>query len=159
MTVTISKPNTNHIFNRLWLFMESIVIRTVFIRSILEYIKREWNGYWSQSLTLCSLFPSYIKSYGVPIGFLRAFQRRFTLNPKRFNINRHSNSIQKPSNLLHFGNIWKILKICQNRSYNYHIITYLHRQNWQTMFFSYFYKSRRGIVGSRFLHIFISIEP
>lgn len=26
-------------------------------------------------------------------------------NPKRFNINRHSNAIQKPSNLLHFGNI------------------------------------------------------
>ena len=69
-----------------------------------------------------------------------AFQRRFTLNPKRFNINRHSNSIQKSLNLLHFGNIWKILKIRQNRSYNYHIITYLHRQNWQTMFFSYFYK-------------------
>lgn len=70
---------------------------------------------------------------------LRAFQRRFTLNPKRFNINRHSNAFQKSSNLLHFGNIWKILKIRQNRSYNYHIITYLHRQNWQTMFLAYFY--------------------
>lgn len=77
---------------------------------------------------------------------LRAFQRRFTLNPKRFNINHHSNAFQKPSNLFYFGNIWKILKIRQNRSYNYHIITYLHRQNWQTMFFSYFYKDRMDIV-------------
>jgi len=42
LTVTISKPNTNHIFNRLWQFMESTVIRTVFIRSIKSISKGEF---------------------------------------------------------------------------------------------------------------------
>lgn len=40
LTVAIINSYTNHILNRLWRFMEITVNRTVFIRSIIVYIKK-----------------------------------------------------------------------------------------------------------------------
>ena len=88
--------------------MESTVIGTVFIRSIKSKSKgglerMEWllKSILNPLEHLSILYKIRWNTHRI----LRAFQRRFTLNPKRFNINRHSNPIQKPSNLFHFGNI------------------------------------------------------
>lgn len=40
LPTVIIKSYTNNIYNGLWQFMESTVIRTVFIRSIIVYIKK-----------------------------------------------------------------------------------------------------------------------
>ena len=67
-------------------------------------------------------------------------------SPMAFNVYWHptinhsvSIAIQRPQKSFKFPLIWKTPQNRQNRSSNYHITTYIHRQNPQTILFLWFY--------------------